>query len=172
MPTCKKCSEQFPNRVDVNGEIKVINHRSYCLKCQPFGSKTRLPYVLISERHFNKCKKTKICRGCKQEKNKNEFYSYKDEMRVHPYCKICHTNVKKNQLREIKIKSVKYKGGKCQRCGYNKCVASLDFHHKDPSQKEFTISSVKCRVWNIIQKELDKCDILCKNCHAEEHFQV
>ena len=66
------------------------------------------------------------------------------------------------------------RGGKCEKCGYNKCQAALEFHHLDPSQKEFAISKVrKFSVSGIlpeIKSELDKCSLLCKNCHAEEHF--
>ena len=39
-----------------------------------------------------------------------------------------------------KLKLVEYKGGECERCGYNKCIDSLEFHHIDPNEKDFTIS--------------------------------
>ena len=72
--------------------------------------------------------------------------------------------------RELKIKAVEYKGGKCSKCGYNKCINALQFHHVDRSTKEFGISSKGfSKSWDAIKKELDKCDILCSNCHAEEH---
>ena len=172
MPICKKCSADFPNRVKVSGKIRVVNHRSYCFKCQPFGSKIRLPYILISERSSNKYEKTKTCKGCKIKKDKSEFYAFKDGIRFHPYCKKCHISVKKNQQREIKLKCVEYKGGKCQKCEYDKCVAAIDFHHRDPAQKSFNISTVRFHEWEVIRQELDKCDILCKNCHAEEHSRI
>jgi len=69
-----------------------------------------------------------------------------------------------------KVKAVLYKGGKCQKCDYDRCYASLDFHHRDPTQKDGVWNKFKGRSWAKIKKELDKCDLLCANCHREEHF--
>jgi hypothetical protein len=72
------------------------------------------------------------------------------------------------KLRELKAKAVEYKGGKCEKCGYRKCLAALVFHHRDRTQKDFGISG-KCRTWAKLQPELDKCQLLCHNCHNEHH---
>lgn len=69
-----------------------------------------------------------------------------------------------------KIKAVEYLGGKCRRCGYNKCLAALEFHHRNPSEKEFSWDRLRGRSWGSIVEELDKCDLLCSNCHKEEHW--
>lgn len=64
------------------------------------------------------------------------------------------------------------KGGKCERCGYSKCLRALHFHHLNPNEKSFQISEAitqNSTPWNVIQDELDKCILLCANCHAEEH---
>ena len=72
-----------------------------------------------------------------------------------------------------KLEAVKYLGGKCVRCGYNRNVAALVFHHPDPSQKEFAISAKGLtRSWEKVKLELDKCILLCANCHAEVHNSV
>jgi predicted HNH restriction endonuclease len=68
---------------------------------------------------------------------------------------------------------VEYKGGKCEICGYNKCLAALDFHHLDPSQKEKEIT--RWRMCNYkyhdeLFTELDKCILVCANCHRELHW--
>lgn len=68
----------------------------------------------------------------------------------------------------IKQKAVDYLGGKCKICGYNKCLAALEFHHRNPKEKERAISSLH-KTWNKIKEELDKCDLLCSNCHREVH---
>jgi hypothetical protein len=68
-----------------------------------------------------------------------------------------------------KTKAVEYKGGKCQDCGWIGHVVGYDFHHRDPAQKEFTISSHKNRSWERIVVELDKCDLLCAMCHRMKH---
>lgn len=70
-----------------------------------------------------------------------------------------------------KVQLVNISGGKCKICGYNKNYASLCFHHRDPKQKLFRLDArhVASKNWNIILEELDKCDLLCHNCHLELH---
>ena len=82
-------------------------------------------------------------------------------------CKTCVTRVRRFRL---KTKAVEYKGGKCERCGYNEHLAALQFHHCDSKDKDFAIGNIKNSVsWDTIKKELDKCELLCANCHAIEH---
>ena len=70
--------------------------------------------------------------------------------------------------RKIKLLSVQYKGGKCQVCGYDKYVGALDLHHVDCDQKSFSIGDKGyTRSWEITRKELDKCILVCANCHRE-----
>lgn len=63
------------------------------------------------------------------------------------------------------------RGGKCECCGYNKNIAALEFHHKNPEEKEFQIDSRKFANSKIevLKQELDKCMIVCSNCHKELH---
>ena len=70
--------------------------------------------------------------------------------------------------RNTKEKLVEYKGGKCKVCGYDKCIDALEFHHRDPSKKDFSISG---KTWSYekLQAEVDKCDLVCSNCHRELH---
>ena len=60
------------------------------------------------------------------------------------------------------------RGGSCVRCGYNKCLKALEFHHINPSQKDFTISNDHFRLQEAI-KESKKCILICSNCHKELH---
>jgi hypothetical protein len=70
----------------------------------------------------------------------------------------------------LKLLAVEYKGGSCSCCGYNKCVAALEFHHNDPSEKDFGISGKGLtRSWEKLKVELDKCILVCSNCHREIH---
>jgi hypothetical protein len=69
----------------------------------------------------------------------------------------------------LKKKAVEYKGGSCKVCGYKKCLSALVFHHRDPSQKDFALSQWKSASWDSMKLELDKCDLLCSNCHNELH---
>ena len=65
---------------------------------------------------------------------------------------------------KLKIKE----GGKCVRCGYNKCLSALDFHHKDPTKKDFGISDDNVKLKEAV-KEVKKCILICSNCHREFH---
>lgn len=78
--------------------------------------------------------------------------------------------IKAVQARRKKLKeiAIKYKGGKCVNCGYDKCLEALDFHHL--SGKDFGISSKGyTRSWESVKAEVDKCILLCANCHREIH---
>lgn len=74
--------------------------------------------------------------------------------------------------RAIKKMLIDRAGGKCQICGYNKCMRALEFHHKDPTQKDFGISRQLNRNIDDLKAEVDKCILLCSNCHAEEHQRL
>lgn len=85
-------------------------------------------------------------------------------------CIRCRVDKQVARYRNYKIKAVEYKGGKCEICGYNKCFASLDFHHKDPTQKDPNWKKVRSWSFEKIKLELDKCMLVCRNCHGEIHY--
>jgi len=80
---------------------------------------------------------------------------------------------KNDKLRRIayKEKAIKLLGGKCIKCGYSKCIASLDFHHKNLEDKDKNIKDILMRTWLKVEKELKKCILLCSNCHRELHWE-
>lgn len=72
--------------------------------------------------------------------------------------------------RKLRNMAREYKGGKCAICGYQRCPRALGFHHIDPEQKGFGLSSKGLtRSWDKIKEEIDKCVLLCANCHMEVH---
>lgn len=73
-----------------------------------------------------------------------------------------------------KLAAINYKGGKCLDCGYNKYKEPLQFHHRDPTEKDFEISLriVSLRSFERLKYELDKCDLLCANCHIKRHSKI
>ncbi len=72
--------------------------------------------------------------------------------------------------KKLKALSVQYKGGRCVFCGYSKYNGALEFHHLDDKQKDFGLSvRGLTRSWERIKKELNKCILVCSNCHKEVH---
>lgn len=168
MKTCKKCGENIPRKFVVNGVIKVSHNRKYCLKCSPFGSHNTSKLELPQRKNIHKNGiETFKCSGCQQELDITNFFIRKTG---YPfcYCKKCWGKYISHRLMERKKKLIELMGGKCEKCGYNKCAAALDFHHKDPSQKEFDIGT-KNVCFSKIVLEAKKCSLLCSNCHREEH---
>jgi hypothetical protein len=91
-------------------------------------------------------------------------------------CKKCSNEYSYKFVRSLKVRGVEYKGGCCVKCGYNKCIRALEFHHLNPDEKDFTIGERAhgkkiVKKWSLIQKELDKCILICRNCHAEIHHE-
>jgi len=85
-------------------------------------------------------------------------------------CKKCQVTAVQKRRNKIKELAVEYKGGSCINCGYNKYIGALEFHHLNPKEKDFNLShNGHCRSWEIVKKELDKCILLCANCHREIH---
>lgn len=70
-----------------------------------------------------------------------------------------------------KVELIGLAGGACQRCGYRANLAALHFHHRDPERKAFKLDVrvLSNKRWNSILEEAGKCELLCSNCHAEEH---
>ena len=102
-------------------------------------------------------KQTKFC--CARCKNRDTNHRHKS-----------YENQQERGLKR-KVRLLKLKSNGCVRCGYNKNLAALCFHHRDPSNKVFQLDmrSLSNRSWNAVLIEADKCEVLCANCHAEEH---
>lgn len=88
-------------------------------------------------------------------------------------CFKCACDAVQKRRKHLKIKAVEYLGGECKICSYSKCITALEFHHNNPLEKDFSISSDgSTRGWERIKPELDKCTLLCANCHREVHFNL
>lgn len=119
-----------------------------------------------------------VCKYCKSEIKNSKRRSYCSEectiLGRKEYQKSRNYNYE--QVKEwrilVKKKAVEYKGGECQICGYKKCMRSLDFHHLDPTKKEFAISTFKNKKIEKLKIELDKCILVCSNCHGEIHEDI
>lgn len=115
----------------------------------------------------------KTCPRCKEAKPDCEYYVRKNrsgKSSLSGFCKRCTCEERIERGRKFKEKCVQYKGGACERCGYNRSNHAIDFHHKDPNEKDFGIGKQRrTRFDDKIKAELDKCMILCSNCHREKH---
>lgn len=87
-------------------------------------------------------------------------------------CNKCDVERVTQARKELKIKAVEYKGGKCEVCGYSKSMSALEFHHTDPNIKEKNIARYSTRQWEKVANELDKCILVCANCHREIHDEI
>lgn len=77
---------------------------------------------------------------------------------------------RRKKLRQLAVSS---KGGKCQICGYDRYGGALEFHHLDPKAKDFSVSvDGSTRSWQRIKKEIEKCVLVCANCHREVHAGI
>lgn len=78
----------------------------------------------------------------------------------------------KKRRRKLKEMAVQLKGGRCSICGYNKSLEALEFHHH-LGRKDFALSTKGLtRSWKKIKKELEKCILVCSNCHKEIHAGI
>jgi len=115
------------------------------------------------------------CSKCKQWKERDQFNkdSNNPPYYVRLYCKACvsvtrnkayHKTYFKKRTYTIKYKYVHMMGGQCQKCGYKEYISALEFHHVYPEHKEIEIPLYTGTEQQIVQ-ELDKCVLLCSNCH-------
>lgn len=117
---------------------------------------------------------TKVCTKCGKELPIDQFnWRSKAQGTRRSDCKFCHTEYmrkvyqqKKNEIQDLK------KNKKCIKCGYNKCGAALDFHHIDPEEKDEIIQRMVSNNYSLdkVFEEIEKCVVLCANCHREFHF--
>ena len=77
-------------------------------------------------------------------------------------------NVKDFRSR-LKERAVYVMGGHCVCCGYDRCQTALEFHHLDPTQKDYQISNSNNSSWAAVRNELPKTVLVCANCHREIH---
>lgn len=88
-------------------------------------------------------------------------------------CVKCSSEAVSKRRKLLKDKAIEYKGGVCNRCSLEFIPEVFEFHHLDPSKKEFAISAKGItRSWDKIKEELDKCEMLCANCHRITHAEL
>ena len=120
----------------------------------------------------------KKCLTCKKVKLLSEFPRDKNHKDGHRnICKECKRprerayKTKKGAQRKKIIDAIKLEKG-CKVCGYNKHPPALCFHHREAAEKLFDIANARFhKRMSAVFIEIDKCDVLCANCHAEETYR-
>lgn len=152
MPICKQCNTSFSTTIIIENKPHHSTHRTRCFRCSPFKSHNIRQETIDTKEH-----RKQACIRC----GKSSFRG--------KHCSACCVTLWRNRTKQ---KAVDYLGGECQICGYNKSIYSLDFHHRDPNQKDFGIGTGHTRAWNKVKAELDKCILVCRNCHGEIHAGI
>ena len=117
---------------------------------------TKLRCVICAKRLAGR--QRKYCsRACKNRDTNHQFQSY---------------GAQQQRGMHRKRALVARCGGRCTRCGYDRNLAALGWHHRVPALKGFELDlrSLSNRSEAAIEVEIAKCILLCANCHAEEHF--
>lgn len=141
---CRKCQNLIPSWIKIDGRSKSLRNRKYCLECSPWGghnTKTNIDRPTRSKVYAN---------WSEESKAKSRLMLFKRGW-----------DRKKNLI--------ELAGGACKKCGYNKCLRALTFHHVDPSTKTFALSMnfLWSKSWDSILAEFHKTELICMNCHAE-----
>lgn len=128
----------------IDGKVRSLYRRSFCLECSPFGhhNTSKVPPGLRA---------THESMTARRDKRREQF----------------RRSLRKRR-QERKLDLVTAYGGQCVDCGYSTCPQALQFHHRDPSTKDFGLGEFSGRLDRLIE-EAAKCDLLCANCHRIRH---
>ena len=169
------------NKKVLNNKIKKIKNKIELIKlmgncCQICGETN---FIKLCFHHINENEKDfKISDALSLSFSKLLNESKKCQLLCQNCHRELHFNIKNCIDKKFRIDKkiyLEYSGGSCVECGYNKCPASLTFHHRDPLKKEFWIGKLCEKINSIdelnnkIKEEIDKCDLLCANCHRIVH---
>jgi hypothetical protein len=141
---CKACGNAFAAKVIVDGKLRSFYGRSFCLTCSPFETHntSKSPLGISSSDDLAEIRRRK-----RNAKN----YRWQ-----------------KKQRRQRKISLVRDAGGRCVDCGYSGPESVFEFHHRDPSTKDFEVWRFSGPLAQLVE-EVRKCDLLCANCHRRRH---
>jgi hypothetical protein len=141
---CESCGQAFDLKVVVDGKLRSLYGRRFCLECSPFGihNTSRTPPRLVAGSELTEYRRAR--RNAKT-------YRWQKRHRL-----------------SRKVQIVIERGGRCVDCGYSVCLAALEFHHRDPSGKEFGLGKFSGSLARF-RAEAAKCDLVCANCHRRRH---
>jgi hypothetical protein len=128
----------------IDGKMRSLYRRRFCLECSPFGdhNTSKVPLGLRS---------TEEAAKARRDRRREQF----------------RRSLRKRRRRR-KADLVAAYGGRCVDCGYSTCPEALQFHHRDPSTKDFGLGHFNGSLARLIA-EAAKCDLVCANCHRVRH---
>lgn len=114
----------------------------------------------------NKVFFTTKCKCCQKD------FKYKQNQ-----IQLCNICKRKSKRLAYRISAANYKQNKCEICGIERITIDdlemFDFHHIDKNNKSFELGdNIQSRSWQKIKEELDKCMMLCANCHRKQHLFI
>jgi 5-methylcytosine-specific restriction endonuclease McrA len=145
--TCAACAAPFPAKAVIDGRVRSLYRRRFCIACSPFGAHntSRRPPGRISP-----------AERAEDRRRRHNAITYRYQ---------------KTQRRGLKAALVAERGGRCEDCGYGGSASLLEFHHRDPARKEFAVSRGSVSRERML-REAAKCDLLCANCHRRRHARA
>jgi hypothetical protein len=157
--SCHNCKKEF-----LKEKSQIISNNFCSRNCAAIHN-NKTPKRKLS----NKCK---LCNNlCRADRTYCSMDCYKEFVKLNKKEGKRKNKWVKTYIKRLKVKCIEYKGGSCKICGYNKCIGALEFHHRNPNKKEFNISGRSIK-FEKIKVELDKCDLVCCNCHRELHEEL
>lgn len=172
--------DEIRKKVDIKEDQLKFICRAFNLNNSNFYRKPKKEEIYEMQKYYDECKSTRKV----EIKFGWSRFTISKYLNINPSNKTTLTqdeyNIKrkKDQSKSVvkwrkdkKLKLVEYKGGSCEVCGYEKSIGALAFHHRDSEQKDFTIGG-KSYSYERLKKEVDKCILVCSNCHIEIHEEI
>ena len=142
--TCELCGTVFAAKQMIDGKLRSLYRRRFCLECSPFGA--------------HNTSKDPV-RGPDAETRRLA----KRRRRLDSYLRSLNKR-RRRRKREL----VEARGGGCIDCGYSVSIEALQFHHRDPTTKGFRLGEFNGSLARFLA-EAEKCDLVCANCHRLRH---
>jgi hypothetical protein len=141
---CVACGREFRAKMVIDGKVRSLYRRRFCLDCSPFGdhNTSKVPPGF---------KSTEDAVKARRERRREQF----------------RRSLRKRR-RKRKADLVAAYGSRCVDCGYSTCPEALQFHHRDPSTKDFGLGNFSGSLARYTA-EAAKCDLVCTNCHRIRH---
>lgn len=148
-------------------EGKNQNYKGFKFPCTQCGSEIKCRTYRVDQhpKICRNCTTSNLGKSCKGKQNWRKGKIDPNSPSKHPLYE-SERAFKSRTRRKVSI--ILEKGDECTVCRKRYPVNCYAFHHRDPSKKEFTLAKWIRR--NIPKEEIDKCDLVCLNCHSMLHY--